>query len=84
MKAKVICIEAYWNDDPLREHFERRCLVIPEGATLEQRQECLDEVNSRELLHMFEPDERIVGVHEDFTVFFYNPIYEIELAEETE
>ena len=81
MKAKVICIEGYWNDDPLREEFEYRCLVVPKGLTDDQRTAMLELANDESLFYVFDEGERIVGKHMDFTVFFCNPITDIELGE---
>ena len=41
MKAQVVIIEGYWKDT--RESFEKRCVVMPKGATDSMRDEVLDE-----------------------------------------
>lgn len=82
MKAKLISIEAYWNDKRTHPHnkFERRCVVMPLGATDEQRDAVLDDIGGN-IFYVFDEDERIVGEHMDFTVFFYHPLGEIEIGE---
>ena len=80
MKAKVICIEGYWNDEP-DYRFENRCLVAPLGLSDDQRDVMLEIANDNSLFYVFDEDETIVGKHLDFTVVFYNPIYDIELGE---
>ena len=81
MKAKIVCIEGYWNDDPLREEFDYRCLVVPQGLTDYQHQVMLELANDESLFYVFDEGERIIGKHTDFTVFFCNPIRDIELGE---
>lgn len=80
MKAKVICIEAYWNDKRTYPHtkFERRCAVVPHNATDEQREDLLERIDEQ-LFYVFNDDELIIGEHLDFTVFFYNPLYEVSI-----
>ena len=80
MKARVICIEGYWNDDP-HKRFEHRCLVAPLGLSDDQRDELLELANDDSLFYVFEEGEPIVGKHLDFTVVFYNPIHDINLGE---
>jgi hypothetical protein len=78
MKAQVICIEGRWKDD--NQAFERRCLVMPKGASDSMRDEILDDVG-KGIFYVFDEDERILGEHIDFVVDFKNPISEIELGE---
>jgi hypothetical protein len=82
MKAKLICIEGYWNDERTKPHnkFERRCVVMPLGVKPEQHSEILGELDDS-VFYVFDEDERIVGEHMDFTVFFYTLIREIEIGE---
>lgn len=81
MKAKVICIEGFWNDEQPRVNFEYRCLVVPLGVTDAQREQLLELANDESLFYLFDEDELIIGDHGEFTVFFYNPISEIEIGE---
>lgn len=83
MKAVVICIEGYWKDERTKPHsrFERRCVVMPAGATDSIRDEVLREVGDDSIFFVFEEGEAIVGEHLDFVVDFYNPISVIELGE---
>ena len=82
MKAKLVCIEGCWNDERTKPHnkFERRCVVMPLGATDEQRDAVLADIDDS-IFYVFDEDERIVGEHMDFTVFFYHPLGEIEIGE---
>ena len=82
MKAKLISIEAYWNDKRTHpyEKFERRCVVMPLGATPEQHSDLLGSLDES-IFYVFDEDERIVGEHMDFTVFFYHPLGDIEIGE---
>jgi len=83
MKAKVVIIEGYWKDT--RESFEKRCVVMPSGATDSMRDEVLDEARSglgfNGIFYVFESGDQIVGEHLDFVVVFYHPVSEIELGE---
>jgi len=83
MKAKVLVIEGYWKDT--RESFEKRCVVMPKGATDSMRDEVLDEARSglgfNGIFYVFESGDPIVGEHLDFVVVFYHPVSEIELGE---
>jgi hypothetical protein len=83
MKAKVVIIEGYWKDT--RESFEKRCVVMPTGATDSMRDEVLDEACSglgfNGIFYVFESGDPIVGEHLDFVVVFYHPVSEIELGE---
>jgi hypothetical protein len=83
MKAKVVIIEGYWKDT--RESFEKRCVVMPSGATDSMRDEVLDEARSglgfNGIFYEFESGDPIVGEHLDFVVVFYHPVSEIELGE---
>jgi len=80
MKAKIICIEGYWKDN--HKPIERRCVVMPKGATDSMRDEILEEArNIGDIFFIFEEGESIVGEHLDFIVEFNNPIYEIDLGE---
>jgi hypothetical protein len=78
MKAKVVIIEGYWKDT--RESFEKRCVVMPKGATDSMRDEVLDDVG-KDIFYVFEAGDPIVGEHLDFVVVFYHPVSEIELGE---
>ena len=78
MKAKVVIIEGYWKDT--RESFEKRCVVMPKGATDSMRDEVLDDVG-KDIFYVFEEGDPIVGEHLDFVVMFYHPVREIELGE---
>ena len=80
MKAQIICIEGYWKDD--RKPIERRCVVMPKGATDSMRDEILEEARCiGDIFFIFEEGESILGEHLDFVVVFNNPIYEIDLGE---
>jgi len=80
MKAKIICIEGRWKDD--RKPFERRCVVMPKGASDSVRDELLEEArNIGDIFFIFEEGEPIVGEHLDFIVEFNNPLYDIDLGE---
>lgn len=78
MKAKVVIIEGYWKDT--RESFEKRCVVMPKGATDSMRDEVLDDVG-KDIFYVFEAGDPIVGEHHDFVVVFYHPVNEIHLGE---
>lgn len=82
MKAKLISIEAYWNDKRTEPYnkFERRCVVMPLEATDAQLQAVLDDIGES-IFYVFDEDERIVGEHMEFTVFFYHPLGDIEIGE---
>jgi hypothetical protein len=83
MKAQVVIIEGYWKDT--RESFEKRCVVMPKGATDSMRDEVLDEACSglgvNGIFYVFEEGQQILGEHDDFVVVFYHPTREIELGE---
>ena len=85
MKAQVICIEGRWNDQRTHphSHFERRCLIMPKGASDSVRDEILDDANAlvKNIFYIFEEGEQIVGEHLDFVVDFYNPLWDIEIGE---
>ena len=83
MKAQVICIEGRWNDQRTfpHSHFERRCLIMPKGASDSVRDEILKDVGDDSLFYIFEEGEQIVGQHLDFVVDFYNPLWDIEIGE---
>ena len=78
MKAQVVIIEGYWKDT--RESFEKRCVVMPKGATDSMRDEVLDDVG-KDIFYVFEEGEQILGEHYDFVIVFYHPTREIELGE---
>ena len=78
MKAQVVIIEGYWKDT--RESFEKRCVVMPKGATDSMRDEILDDVG-KDIFYVFEEGEQILGEHYDFVIVFYHPTREIELGE---
>jgi len=80
MKAKIICIEGYWKDS--RKPIERRCVVMPKGATDSMRDEILKEARCMsDIFFIFEEGEPILGEHRDFVVEFNNLINEINLGE---
>ena len=78
MKAKVVIVEGYWKDT--RESFEKRCVVMPKGATDSMRDEILDDVG-KDIFYVFEEGQQILGEHYDFVIVFYHPTREIELGE---
>ena len=78
MKVKVICIEGRWKDD--NQAFERRCLVMPKGASDSMRDEILKEFEDTQFFYIFNEDERILGEHRDFIVDFKNPISEYDMG----
>ena len=78
MKAQVVIIEGYWKDT--RESFEKRCVVMPKGATDSMRDEILDDVG-KDIFYVFEEGEQILGEHYDFVIVFYHPVNEIHLGE---
>ena len=78
MKAQVVIIEGYWKDT--RESFEKRCVVMPKGATDSMRDEILDDIG-KDIFYVFEEGEQILGEHYDFVIVFYHPTREIELGE---
>jgi hypothetical protein len=78
MKAQVVIIEGYWIDT--RESFEKRCVVMPKGATDSMRDEILDDIG-KDIFYVFEEGEQILGEHYDFVIVFYHPTREIELGE---
>jgi hypothetical protein len=78
MKAQVVIVEGYWKDT--RESFEKRCVVMPKGATDSMRDEILDDVG-KDIFYVFEEGEQILGEHYDFVIVFYHPTREIELGE---
>jgi hypothetical protein len=78
MKAQVVIIEGYWKDT--RKSFEKRCVVMPKGATDSMRDEILDDVG-KDIFYVFEEGEQILGEHYDFVIVFYHPTREIELGE---
>lgn len=76
--AKLICVEGYWNDD--NRPLEKRCLVLPIDLSDSMRDNVIDSVLDRNnLFYIFDAGERILGVHRDFTITFYNPIDEMEV-----
>ena len=83
MKAQVVIIEGYWIDT--RESFEKRCVVMPKGATDSMRDEVLDEARCGlgfdGIFYVFEESEQILGEHYDFVIVFYHPVNEIHLGE---
>jgi hypothetical protein len=78
MKAKVIVVEMYWKDT--RNRFEKRCVVMPEGATDAMRDAILED-DGNDIFYVFESGDPIVGEHPDFVVVFYHPVSEIELGD---
>lgn len=78
MKAQVVIIEGYWKDT--RKSFEKRCVVMPKGATDSMRDEILDDVG-KDIFYVFEEGEQILGEHYDFVIVFYHPVNEIHLGE---
>ena len=78
MKAQVVIIEGYWKDT--RKSFEKRCVVMPKGATDSMRDEILDDVG-KDIFYVFEEGEQILGERYDFVIVFYHPTREIELGE---
>lgn len=77
-KAKLICIEGYWNDD--KKPLEKRCLVMPLELSDSMRDSVLDSlIDKNNLFYIFDAGERIMGAHRDFTVTFINPIDELEV-----
>jgi len=83
MKAKVVIIEGYWKDT--RESFEKRCVVMPKGATDSMRDAILEEARSglgfNGIFYVFDGGEQIIGEHHQFVVVFCHPVSEIELGE---
>ena len=83
MKAQVVIIEGYWKDT--RESFEKRCVVMPKGATDSMRDEVLDEARCGlgfdGIFYVFEEGEQILGERYDFVIVFYHPVSEIHLGE---
>jgi len=83
MKAKVVIVEGYWKDT--RESFEKRCVVMPKGATDSMRDEVLDEARCglgfNGIFYVFDGGEQIIGEHHQFVVVFCHPVSEIELGE---
>ena len=83
MKAQVVIIEGYWIDT--RESFEKRCVVMPKGATDSMRDEVLDEARCGlgfdGIFYVFEEGEQILGERYDFVIVFYHPVNEIHLGE---
>lgn len=83
MKAQVVIIEGYWKDT--RKSFEKRCVVMPKGATDSMRDEVLDEARCGlgfdGIFYVFEEGEQILGEHYDFVIVFYHPVNEIHLGE---
>lgn len=71
MNAELICIEARWHDTG--EQFERRCLIIPPGFSDEMRQVILDDYDNT-IFFVFDSREQVIGRHNDFTVYFFNPL----------
>ena len=78
MKAQVVIVEGYWKDT--RKSFEKRCVVMPKGATDSMRDEILDDVG-KDIFYVFEEGEQILGEHYDFDIVFYHPVNEIEIGE---
>ena len=78
MKAQVVIIEGYWIDT--RESFEKRCVVMPKGATDSMRDEILDDIG-KDIFYVFDGGEQIIGEHHQFVVVFYHPVSEIEIGE---
>lgn len=84
MKAQVVIIKGYWLDT--RESFEKRCVVMPKGATDSMRDAILDEARSgpkgfNGIFYVFDGGEQIIGEHHQFVVVFYHPVSEIEIGE---
>ena len=78
MKAQVVIIEGYWKDT--RKSFEKRCVVMPKGATDSMRDEIMKEFEDSQFFYIFNEDERILGEHRDFIVDFKNPISEYNMG----
>lgn len=83
MKAQVVIIEGYWIDT--RKSFEKRCVVMPKGATDSMRDAILEEARSglgfNGIFYVFDGGEQIIGEHHQFVVVFYHPVNEIHLGE---
>jgi hypothetical protein len=54
---------------------------MPKGASDSVRDEILKDVGDDSLFYIFEEGEQIVGKHLDFEVYFYNPLWDIEIGE---
>ena len=78
MKVKVICIEGRWKDD--NQAFERRCLVMPKGASDSMRDEIMKEFEDSQFFYIFNEGERILGEKNSMVVVSFRVLEELEMG----